>query len=138
MLAKIHSRRFEPPVPELLQRADGLRERVWQVKMKGRALRAGDSFSLELRAWALQGYRRTLLDQGAADDDGSGALLDVRVEIAAPRSFKVAIARGGAAPDWDLAADTWVMHALEAVAGPIAQWEGVPRTLWGDWPLPPS
>jgi hypothetical protein len=124
-----------PPFPELTRRADGLRERVWKVKLAGRATRAGDDLSPDLRDRALREYQRCLADQGV--EGGTEAILDVRVTIAAPRSYLVAIARGGSAPNWDMAADTWVMHALEALTGPIVAWQGVPRVRWKLWPLPP-
>ncbi|WP_437934338.1 hypothetical protein [Sorangium sp. So ce341] len=137
VVEELASREFSPPIPELRLRADGLRERVWRAKMKARTSPVSQEFSSQLRDRALKQYRRCLADQnaeGAADE----ALLDVRAEVAGPRSYRVVIARGGAAPDWDMAADTWVMHALEAMAGPIVSWEGVSRALWKLWPLPPT
>jgi hypothetical protein len=135
LLEEIAARPPRPlPVPELTQRADGLRERVWRVKLAGRATRPGHELAPELRDRALREYQRCLADQGV---DGAETILDVRVTTAAPRSYFVAIARGGSAPNWDMAADTWVMHALEALAGPIVDWQGAPRVLWEVWPLPP-
>ncbi|WP_437313587.1 hypothetical protein [Sorangium sp. So ce385] len=137
VVEELASREFSPPIPELRLRADGLRERVWRAKMKARTSPVSQEFSSQLRDRALEQYRRCLADQnagGAADE----ALLDVRAEVAGPRSYRVVIARGGAAPNWDMAADTWVMHALEAMAGPIISWEGVSRALWKLWPLPPT
>ncbi|XXX75544.1 hypothetical protein WMF30_48630 [Sorangium sp. So ce134] len=137
-LEELASRQFSPPVPELRLRADGLRERVWNAKMKARAPPVSEEFSSQLRDRALKQYRQCLADQNAEGVADDGALLDVHAEVAGPRSYRVAIARGGAAPNWDMAADTWVMHALEAMAGPIVAWEGVARALWKLWPLPPT
>jgi len=135
VLEELASRTFEPPVPALTPRADGLHERIWKVKLKGRASRAGDQLSLQLRDRALREHRRGLDDQ--RPDGDAEAILDVRAEIAGPRSYLVTIARGGDAPNWDKVADTFVMHAMEALMGPIVSWQGVPRALWKLWPLPP-
>ncbi|HTN92600.1 MAG TPA: hypothetical protein VL242_53395 [Sorangium sp.] len=138
VLEELASRQFSPPVPELRLRADGLRERVWNAKMKARTSPVSEEFSSQLRDRALKQYRQCLTDQNAEGVGADGTLLDVRAEVAGPRFYRVVIARGGAAPNWDMAADTWVMHALEAMAGPIVAWEGVPRALWKLWPLPPA
>lgn len=138
MLDELASRQFALPIPELRLRADGLRERVWQATMKTRTSPVGEEFSSELRDQALKQYRQCLVVQDAETGVEAGMLLEVRVEVAGPRSYRVMVARGGAAPNWDMAADTWVMHALEATAGAIVAWEGVPRALWKLWPLPPT
>jgi hypothetical protein len=137
LLEELASRPFVLPVPELTRRADGLQQRVWGVKLAGLASRAGDDLSPELRERALREYRRHLADQGDVEG-GADALLEVRAERTAPRSYLVTVARGGAAPSWDTAADTWVMCALEVLVGRIEAWQGVPRAQWKLWPLPPT
>jgi hypothetical protein len=137
VIERLTSGASAPPIPELTVRRDGLLERLWLVKMKGRASLGGEDFSSELRDRARREYKQCLVDQAFGHVDDDETVLDVRADVVGPRSYKVAVARGGAAPNWVMAADTWVMHAVEILVGPIAAWENTPRERWKLWPLPP-
>lgn len=124
------------PVPELVHRADGLREREWRVETASAVASLSDNLAAELHRRALHEYARSLSTHGhhGPPDDDVG--LEVRADIAGPGSYKITIARGGSAPSWEIGADTWVLYALETVAGTITSLQGEDRRLWDRWPIP--
>jgi hypothetical protein len=97
---------------------------------------ASADLATSVRDLALAEYRRSLAETGIPGHPGLDAILDVVVTRTAPRTFSIRVARGGTAPSWDVAADTWVMFAVEALVGPIAAWEGIHRRAWKLWPRP--
>lgn len=128
-------RPFARQAPELRPRRDGLRVRVWRVEMAKRVKASGERFSSELRDLALREYRRHLAGRGLDESLADQAVLRVGAEIEGHRRYTITINRGGPTPSWDSMADTCVLRALEALVGPIATLEGVPRALWSVWPM---
>jgi hypothetical protein len=121
------------PVPELVCRADGLRERSWRVATSSSRASPPDGLAAELRVRALREYARSLSQHGHPDDD---VALEVQAEVTGPGTYTIVIARGGTAPSWEMGADTWVLYALETLAGTITSLQEENGVLWDCWPLP--
>lgn len=124
------------PVPELVPRADGLREREWKVETAPAVASLPDNLAAELHRRALHEYTRSLSRHGHHGPPDDDVVLDVRAEIAGPGRYTITIARGGSAPSWEMGADTWVLNALETVAGTVTSLQGEDRRLWDHWPIP--
>lgn len=124
------------PIPEFVRRADGLQERAWKVETASTVASLPADVAAELHRRALREYARSLSRHGHHGPPDDDVVLDVRVDVAGPGRYTIRIARGGSAPSWEMGADTWVLYALETMAGTITSLQGEDRRLWDRWPIP--
>lgn len=134
-----HPRREGPStqIPELVTRDDGARERTWTVQFRSQVSPPSESFARAVAERAQQLYRQNLAEK-ALEHLAGDISLQVALRRTLPRTLEARIARGGTAPNWDVAADTWVMIALEEQCGRITKWQNIPREEWKLWPIPPG
>jgi hypothetical protein len=129
--------RIPPPIPDLIDVESGTRERTWLCQFARQVPFDCAGLAAMVGSRARQLYRENL-SRDNLEQWAEGIVLKVTLRRRLPRTLEVRVARRGTAPNWEVAADTWVMVALEEKCGRITKWQGVPREEWRLWPLPPG